>query len=101
MRTSALGITAPVESCTVPLMAPVAPPWAKTWVNRQRPRKTDHNALRENLGIHSSPTRGRWLGPLYGLRTEGSRGQQHAPAHARAPGLRSTETGSGGCAPDY
>src|SRR5579862_3126174 len=65
MRMSALATTAPVGSTTVPLIAPVAPPWANVWVRSRVLRNTIQNVLRKGLDIHSSPTRGPiWLGLL-------------------------------------
>src|SRR5438270_3288101 len=59
MRTSALATTAPLESCTVPVMAPVAPPWAKVMPTSEIASSAQQRNLLTDLDIHPSPEKRR------------------------------------------
>src|SRR5438309_10392802 len=59
MRTSALATTAPLESCTVPVMAPVAPPWAKVMPTSEIAHSAQQRNLLTDLDIHPSPEKPR------------------------------------------
>src|SRR5215469_14833735 len=51
MRTSAFATTAPLGSCTVPVIAPVAPPWANTREVKARTAKLRTTSLNKELGM--------------------------------------------------
>src|SRR5215475_1685622 len=80
MRTSPFATTAPVWSCTVPVIAPVAPPCANTWLTTANTINGNHGRLRENLRIHSSPLRADSETAVQALeKNEGTTKHLHAP----------------------
>src|SRR5213080_1666017 len=69
IRTSAPATTAPLGSCTVPVIAPVAPPCANIWPNNARTANATKKSLLAALGI-PSPKFCRmtwWLRQIHGI----------------------------------